>query len=853
MEIHDKIDLIDNVKEIQNKPEDIILNKSEPNIPIKEQKNKNNNLLITKKSPSPHGKIRAYKNKYNSPEINRLKETDKNKVLLDIKHFKNKNNSSNDNKVEELNIQHNFKNAINTLNSQNISKRILLKEKVFDIIDKGIEDDNVRLTDNNMEKRHKLNCMKDLNLGNLPDENVTHFSKKNRLKRSNSSNEFDFENKKYLSEFNNFQFKEKEFNCGLMNINFPKHIVKNHSIEIVSGKYNILNPNHNNKNLLINNSDRQIINQENIIINNGFVNMNNNYYVNNNLNNGLNKIDDNNNFVNNNINDIKFNNNNINYKNDFMYNSNNYLQSKLFDLDIINKQSNDLLNDRFNNNYIGPNKLYISPKNINKINNPEEFRDKNFSEFNPKHNQKDNYEENYANNSKEGNFNLEEDHIEPNYINNIPDIQNDLQRISNFNKKFNNNFSRNENIPRPIPNPQYFHPNFHPDIPFKYISVLQIQYPIQMMVKRTKNFQKVKNKLIKYYPPKVQLEMRPCLIFQPLFIKKRKNPHKKIPNNKKVLKKKIKHKRPVFKIPPSKKVSLSQGKNLNFIHKYYDENFILEEDNEEESKALKDIFLTNKNTELENQHKTDINCMNENIKEKNYFSDENLKNKNNNNIQNKENNESEIKKKNEIIINNNKNIEDKKNIKQIESKKTGSNGERKIITKQRYINRMKIPIKNDDMNKKNKTDKIYLINIKKQKKSPFKGIVNNKKNINTIFSLNEVKQRFNILNYSARINSTSLSIDKSRENIYNKNKVINMKNNSKNKNIKIINYIPRNKKMKKSNSFFCKKIVERIYSKKSNNILNNSYKNISRKRLAEKNNINMSQKNRIIKIDLSKI
>ena len=148
---------------------------------------------------------------------------------------------------------------------------------------------------------------------------------------------------------------------------------------------------------------------------------------------------------------------------------------------------------------------------------------------------------------------------------------------------------------------------------------------------------------------------------------------------------------------------------------------------------------------------------------------------------------------------------------------------------------------------------IQLVNIKKQKKSPFKGIVNNKKNINTIFSLNEVKQRFNILNYSARINSTSLSIDKSRENIYNKNKVINMKNNSKNKNIKIINYIPRNEIMKKSNSFFCKKIVERIYSKKSNNILNNSYKNISRKRLAEKNNINMSQKNRIIKIDLSKI
>ena len=43
------------------------------------------------------------------------------------------------------------------------------------------------------------------------------------------------------------------------------------------------------------------------------------------------------------------------------------------------------------------------------------------------------------------------------------------------------------------------------------------------------------------------------------------------------------HNRPVYKIPSSKKRSISQGKSLVFIHKYYDENFILEEDNEENS------------------------------------------------------------------------------------------------------------------------------------------------------------------------------------------------------------------------------------------------------------------------------
>ena len=44
---------------------------------------------------------------------------------------------------------------------------------------------------------------------------------------------------------------------------------------------------------------------------------------------------------------------------------------------------------------------------------------------------------------------------------------------------------------------------------------------------------------------------------------------------------KPKPRRPVYKIPPSKKRAVSQGRSLAFIHKYYDENFILEEDNED--------------------------------------------------------------------------------------------------------------------------------------------------------------------------------------------------------------------------------------------------------------------------------
>ena len=42
-----------------------------------------------------------------------------------------------------------------------------------------------------------------------------------------------------------------------------------------------------------------------------------------------------------------------------------------------------------------------------------------------------------------------------------------------------------------------------------------------------------------------------------------------------------KNKRPLYKIPPSKKDYVSQGNALTFIFKYYDENFIMEEENED--------------------------------------------------------------------------------------------------------------------------------------------------------------------------------------------------------------------------------------------------------------------------------
>ena len=53
---------------------------------------------------------------------------------------------------------------------------------------------------------------------------------------------------------------------------------------------------------------------------------------------------------------------------------------------------------------------------------------------------------------------------------------------------------------------------------------------------------------------------------------------------KKALQYQIERNRPVFAVPQSKKRAVSQGKPLTWINKYYDENYILEDDKEEDEK-----------------------------------------------------------------------------------------------------------------------------------------------------------------------------------------------------------------------------------------------------------------------------
>ena len=64
----------------------------------------------------------------------------------------------------------------------------------------------------------------------------------------------------------------------------------------------------------------------------------------------------------------------------------------------------------------------------------------------------------------------------------------------------------------------------------------------------------------------------------------------------------IERNRPVYAVPPSKKRSVSQGKPFTLINKYYDENYILEDDKEEDDKneEINNIHVEKNMSDYEN-------------------------------------------------------------------------------------------------------------------------------------------------------------------------------------------------------------------------------------------------------------
>ena len=634
---------------------------------------KKNEFYKSKKNSSSTGRIRAYKNKYNSPNINYSKYNNINKTFINYS-YQNDNKFNLENTSNKIDFGHppvndhflyNTHYFTNRYSTGNFPSNYTYINRIYNNLASNNYYDMLNPNENLYTSAYENRSWFQ---GNINDDNLGG----KIIKKSNSSSSLIFSN----NEMNRFQRMKNEGKYEIIKIKFPREqIINNNKVKIIPGKLEVINPNKDiikfiepNKYIVRSNSQKQIINPENIIINNGFVNMNNNYYVNNNIKNGNEQINVNNkdkisnnmaqkifigNIVkNNSLKNIINSNNDANKEYIKSYPINNFenklIGNNLYDYlnnhyqyntntniyknnPIYNNYNNDLFESKLNNinienninspKYINNNKINIKYNNNNK-NNTNNFHLKK-DKINLTLNNND-YNNKFINNdyNNDANEKIKYNGLTPrlktdiNYIN-YPNQKNlNNNPVNNFNN-INANFIHKEylsdrKIFQKINNTNYNHQICKFKSPTKVFSNLIVQCSIQILIKKSKKYKLIKHKIITYYPQKLQIEIRPCYYFQPTKLKKKiPVPKNKIPiypykllnkppipkkicppnyvndyNNfaskKRIVHNKVKRRRPVFKIPPCKKASVSQGKSLTFIHKYYDENFILEEDDEED-------------------------------------------------------------------------------------------------------------------------------------------------------------------------------------------------------------------------------------------------------------------------------
>ena len=240
--------------------------------------------------------------------------------------------------------------------------------------------------------------------------------------------------------------------------------------------------------------------------------------------------------------------------------------------------------------------------------------------------------------------------------------------------------------------------------------------------------------------------------------------------------------RPVFKIPPSKKRAISQGRSLAFIHKYYDENFILEEENEDngsdnENRKSKKQFK-NAVREVMNIRRLIPKHKNEeenNIGEQdnNQLNNEELKNSSNNN----EIKPKEESKENKESIDNKENIENEENLENKENSEVENNNMMRLSHIGFSLERSSfIPDKenNNNGNNNNSNEKINEkynfdeLNIDKNIYEEKKVDLNN--NENSQIPKKKIKRNID-MNIDEDENDDNINIDKINEEINKKLKI----------------------------------------------------------------------------------
>ena len=163
------------------------------------------------------------------------------------------------------------------------------------------------------------------------------------------------------------------------------------------------------------------------------------------------------------------------------------------------------------------------------------------------------------------------------------------------NQNINSNIINN-NIPQPKPNLQMIQNNQMPN-----------QAPQNQIYKQIINNQIIyrdqNGNIINIPKPIQQANNQAQLRNQQNVVKKKKLSRvarllqsKDTNDRKPALQYKVERNRPLYAVPPSKKRAVSQGKPFTLINKYYDENYILEDDEEgdEKNEDINNIHIEKK-------------------------------------------------------------------------------------------------------------------------------------------------------------------------------------------------------------------------------------------------------------------
>ena len=508
----------------------------------------------------------------------------------DISYQGNKNNTEEDINKSPNKLNNNIIIIINNADKNKFKKVIKTPKNIKvknNILDNNNDNNNIKTSSQNINNEEKENNTKNISNNEINNQNnsnnISNNSNNNNIKKNNNN--------------------------------------RNNSTNNTKDKKNIKKNNKNKTNISKNNTNKKNIKKNNNNINNN-INLDNNLNVDNNIN--YNSVKNKN--ENNNINII--NNNDIN-KDINNKSINNNIKEVNIKLNINNKKKN---NDKKEEKQKAKAKTNKINNNDNKS-SKQKKADKNIKNTN---NITNNNEETDRSEPINSNLNLLTKANSINESENNP--QDEIIKIETKKEKdsFSHDSNNNDNNINNLDNEKINKEN-------KIVKNNAFNLDLSKKKEGKKKNSKSETSLINRYNNFLSKKERDDSASKNINSSQEKKPDynnndyttEEIQEIKPVIQHNIQRKRPVYTLPPSKKRSISQGKPFNLIHKYYDENFILEDDEEE---GFKKYIKYNGDSRSESEENSRNSLCNSNKKSYKKY-DDYEEEKNNNDFEEEKNND----------------------------------------------------------------------------------------------------------------------------------------------------------------------------------------------------------------------